>query len=464
MRSRLRERVQSQPGRGRGGFVSVLRRWEWDGELDLAVKEDMTFTDALDLLDRAANLDKVCILHRRRLAAKLSLRVPRNGDTLNEILTQVSGAAANPWGLKTSPETYPLFQPSHRPARPKDILGSMRFLANKSEEYHPPVDPLWKDLRRQFTGRVVEVWKRQGTATLRGLFSWWGTEAVEGFPEATIAEVMEGEFSMYSHHLNRPDKGPQSPLPNMLHSLVQQVAMQDPAYYRVLVAFRTDHAWRLVSFPCFSQCPLPDWEDSRNIIQGAIAVADDEAGNWKKGDANMASHGHSNELKQTWQGILPCLIAVEEEGETLEQPGLQTAPGLATAHRLLTLPPQYPEELQWEYRNAPLRFPLAVELGYLGALSDALLGRRGRDSPEVRAEMSIVLGERLQAEQFFREWRRRAVEQVLRAFQDEKAAERKRYQANSYFSWVESNPDKPFPPDNDPSPPWSEQKYARYCG
>ena len=89
----------------------------------------------------------------------------------------------------------------------------------------------------------------------------------------------------------------------------------------------------------------------------------------------MVAPDHSDDLKQTRRGILPGLIAVKENGETIEQPHLQAVTGLAAFQHLRTLLPNYPDELQNEYKTRPLRFPFKEELGYLRPLSDALLGR-----------------------------------------------------------------------------------------
>ena len=106
----------------------------------------------------------------------------------------------------------------------------------------------------------------------------------------------------------------------------------------------------------------------------------------------MAAPGHSDYLKRTMRGILPGFIAVNKNGETLEQPHLQSVSGLAASHRIMALPLGYPKELQNEYKSAPLRFPAKGELGCLGLLSDALLGRREWGSADVKTKIKIVLG------------------------------------------------------------------------
>ena len=81
---------------------------------------------------------------------------------------------------------------------------------------------------------------RRGFENAVGLISWWWTKAVDGHQESTISEVMEQECSMY-----QPDENLQTPLPNMLYSLAQRVARQDPAYYQVLITLRPKSGWRL---------------------------------------------------------------------------------------------------------------------------------------------------------------------------------------------------------------------------
>lgn len=81
----------------------------------------------------------------------------------------------------------------------------------------------------------------------------------------------------------------------------------------------------------------------------------------------------------------------------------------------------------------------------------------------MRTEKLSALGEPCQAESFFRSWRRHAVEQVIKAFQLEKIAEKALYQDNSYFRWIQEHPNETFPPsDPDPAPVWDKLQHARY--
>ena len=77
-------------------------------------------------------------------------------------------------------------------------------------------------------------------------------------------------------------------------------------------------------------------------------------------------------VKKMWRVIFPCLVAVNGKG-LLEHEDLGTAEKLNNAHRLLELPPTYPEDLAELYKQMLCHFSPAVELQNLGALSLALV-------------------------------------------------------------------------------------------
>ncbi|MCJ1270703.1 hypothetical protein MMC22_010600 [Lobaria immixta] len=93
-----------------------------------------------------------------------------------------------------------------------------------------------------------------GSVIVPGLFAWWWTSTVDGYPERSIGEVIELEFETYRHHQRNIDnKSLRGWLRNMLYSLGQQVMRQDPLYYRLYVLLRPDHQWRLVSYPYYAK-------------------------------------------------------------------------------------------------------------------------------------------------------------------------------------------------------------------
>lgn len=85
------------------------------------------------------------------------------------------------------------------------------------------------------------------------------------------------------------------------------------------------------------------------------------------------------------------------------------------------------------------RFPAAVELTDLGALSDVLVGRRTWTSPLAQDGRDEMLGNLVQAEKSYKLWQENAAAQVLQAFQDVKRAEQKLYGEYSFFTWQETH-------------------------
>lgn len=70
----------------------------------------------------------------------------------------------------------------------------------------------------------------------------------------------------------------------------------------------------------------------------------------------------------------------------------------------------------------------------LSALSDALIGLRRWSDPEVLAERNIVLGaQTAEYTKYLEEYRERARDRILKAFQYVKAAEREAFEINSFF-------------------------------
>ena len=74
--------------------------------------------------------------------------------------------------------------------------------------------------------------------------------------------------------------------------------------------------------------------------------------------------------------MLPWFVGMEDDNERLEVTEGGTWSALSASHRDLSSPERTPSGLPNMYGSIPYRFPAAVELGGLGALSDALVGRR----------------------------------------------------------------------------------------
>lgn len=76
---------------------------------------------------------------------------------------------------------------------------------------------------------------------------------------------MNEEHQMYLSHLRLPQGDPPQLMPNMVHSLTQQVMRQDPLYL-YQVSLRPDHAWRFIFIP-FSDLSMPRPLHNQTVIE-----------------------------------------------------------------------------------------------------------------------------------------------------------------------------------------------------
>lgn len=151
--------------------------------------------------------------------------------------------------------------------------------------------------------------------------------------------------------------------------------------------------------------------------------------------------------------MLPGLVGIENDGDTLEAPEYGTARELAEAHRLLTAPRHAPPGAPALRKQVPFKFPGAIQLTGLGPLSDALVGREEWNSMAVRRERNTVLGPVEEAERFIAGWRARALIAIILAFQDEKRGEREAFADNSYFRLRQQHGEEEFPAGRNPDLP-----------
>ena len=160
-------------------------------------------------------------------------------------------------------------------------------------------------------------------------------------------------------------------------------------------------------------------------------------------------------MRRMWQGILPCLVTVDER-RLLEHEDLGTARELANAHCLFKPPPIYPKGLAELYKRMLCHFGPAVELQNLGVLFSALVGQQSWACREVCKEKKAVIGDLDRAKVYLKTWQQNAVKEVFQMFQTEKAKEKEIYQMNFYFHWIAHNSGSTFPYGNsNPSPEWT---------
>ena len=73
-----------------------------------------------------------------------------------------------------------------------------------------------------------------------------------------IGDMVLLEFETYRYYCRFMDfLENRGILSNMLHSLIQQLVYQDPALYILMMAFRPDHAYRLMAISYYTQISRP---------------------------------------------------------------------------------------------------------------------------------------------------------------------------------------------------------------
>jgi hypothetical protein len=66
----------------------------------------------------------------------------------------------------------------------------------------------------------------------------------------TIGKFIDLEFDMYKYHSRELLFARKSEiLPIIVHSLIQQLILQDPVFYSVMITLRPDYTTRLMAFP-----------------------------------------------------------------------------------------------------------------------------------------------------------------------------------------------------------------------
>ena len=95
--------------------------------------------------------------------------------------------------------------------------------------------------------------------------------------------------------------------------------------------------------------------------------------------------------------MFPWFIGIANDEETLENHMSGTWEQLSKSHRDLTEPYSTANGNYHRYWYLGYQFAGSVALHGLGALSDALVGRRKWSDPSVQEERNIVLGESKEA-------------------------------------------------------------------
>jgi hypothetical protein len=143
------------------------------------------------------------------------------------------------------------------------------------------------------------------------------------------------------------------------------------------------------------------------------------------------SHGPATGTRRT---TLPWFVGLQDDLSTLEVAEAGTWSQLRDAHMGLTVGPASPSGLANRYGAILFRFPAAVEVRGLGAVSDALVCRLPWDSPVVEKERDVWLGDdRATAYSHLLKWRKRAVATAQETMQLVHQREMDAFGDKSYF-------------------------------
>lgn len=216
----------------------------------------------------------------------------------------------------------------------------------------------------------------------------------------------------------------------------------------------------------------------RNFTAGTITDKDKEVfgTRWtaipcSPGNLRMTScllpHGFLGPATRDSRSLMPQYVAIRDDLESLEIEEAGTAEQISRAHRRLERPPSTPTGTSNTYEGLPYKFPPTVQLCGLGPLSDALMGRRGWDDPEVLSERDLVLApDADRMHDYLREWRQRAANAMVKTFQASKAEEKRAYGEKSFFYRADLSLRGMYvakPEEHDPPPEFDQTTWNQYC-
>lgn len=255
------------------------------------------------IVGRGATL---CGLHIRRAAASAGLRSRgvRHAE-LCERMATIGSTKDKALALMRDSATYKWFHAQSRPRHAIELRGMYKYdpVCHRGEPpFEPSVDAIIEQFRQRYNVDIRSVFEHDSTIILPLFKWWWSTDYpvfVEG-AEYTIAQLVDEEFDLYHWH-QRYNAGPTGCLGwvrNMYHANCQQLMRMDPEYYRLYVALRADHRWRIVSYPYYTKYSKPGGEKNQfrhidmnvakyveqdgfagDMIQGTLSLDDEDPGN-----------------------------------------------------------------------------------------------------------------------------------------------------------------------------------------
>ena len=425
-----------------------------------------------------------------------------SGPQLDERLQLLHDSRLRIGKLKTDAATFSWFRVKNRPHRPSDLLGPYKFMHAKPPaefDYDQKALLAWIDGSAAETweregsvnvdlfgwwfdtaiGRIVlaeydmyrhhlrEVNGKGNYGWLRNMFYSIGQQLMRQDPMyyALYAALrpdrqwrlvtypyyakfaVEGDNTYFRHiDLNVPDLVASSRGSNMIQGSVS-LDDEDPASCTVILPgmqHKLKEWWERV---------VERGQETDGFVHritGQMFTREDAAVlgvDWKRVPCQRGQvrvtlphlpHGADGPSTRTRRTMLPWFVGLQDDLATLELVESGTWEMLSAAHRDLVAPQATPSGLGNRYGPIPYKFPAAVEVVGLGALSDALVCRRRWDSGLVLRDRDIMLsGDWEAATAYVRECRQRAEAAAVEAFEVLVRDEKRLFGEKSYFYHLE---------------------------
>jgi hypothetical protein len=464
-------------------------------------KRELGLATDMKLLSRMQGYKHVCFAHAKALGGHIGLMVKQlDYPGLVSRLRLVHERRLELGKLKTSPETFSWFRVANRPARPSDMLGPYKFVHQTPARFQYDQTKLLQRLGIDITdwvqdgsinvsifswwfegpiGRIIdlefdmyrhhlrEINGKPNYGWLRNSFYSTAQQLMRQDPlyyalYAALRPDQQWRLVSYPYYAKYAVKGDQTyfrhidlNVPDLLSSqrgssMIQgSVSIDNETNQDCTVIIAGMHRklqqwWDI----CFARGQETSGFVHR-ITDQMFTPNDAKKLNvdWKRvpcrrGEVRVTlphiPHGADGPTVSTRRTMLPWFVGLQDDGEALEVIEGGTWSDLAAAHRDLVSPVATPSGLANRYGAIPYRFPAAVEVASLGALSDALVCRRRWDSPAVLQERDIMLCGSLEvANQYVKEWRERAVRVAVETFALVKQEEVKAFGDRSYFYHLE---------------------------
>src|ERR1700738_1598767 len=146
-------------------------------------------------------------------------------------------------------------------------------------------------------------------------------------------------------------------------------------------------------------------------------------------------HGFTPSATIPCRVIYPWFTAIQEDHTTLEIPGQLSWGEVAACHRDMLAPRNGVGGDTVSFSCPVYRFAASIHMPSSSALSDALIGRRSWEDPEVLLERDIILGTDTQATYYYvRRTRKELVKNFKTSFHKMVSIEKSAFGINSFFA------------------------------